>query len=137
MAYVQQDPVLISASLRDNLLWAAPNASDPALVTALEAASARFALELPQGLDTLLGDGGRALSGGERQRLMLARALLRNPALLILDQATSALDAENEAQIAEALLRLKDRMAVVVIGHHGNLPALATHRIELETGRVD
>lgn len=134
VAYVQQDPVLLSATLRDNLRWAAPAADDQALRTALEAASASFALDLPQGLDTLLGDGGRQLSGGERQRLMLARALLRDPALLILDEATSALDAENEARIAEALLGLKTRMAVVVIGHRGVLPALADHEIRLEGG---
>lgn len=135
VAYVQQDPVLLSASLRDNLRWAAPESSDAQLSAALEAASAGFALQLPQGLDTQLGDGGRTLSGGERQRLMLARALLREPALLILDEATSALDAENEAQIAEALLRLKTRMAVVVIGHRGALPLLADHTIQLERGR--
>ena len=135
VAYVQQDPVLLSASLRDNLRWAAPDASDAQLHSALEAASAGFAAALPQGLDTLLGDGGRALSGGERQRLMLARALLRDPALLILDEATSALDAENEAAIAEALVRLKERMTVVVIGHRGALPLLADHTIRLEQGR--
>ena len=66
---------------------------------------------------------------------MLARALLREPALLILDEATSALDAENEAQIAMALRGLKNRMAVVIIGHHGTLPALADHTIQLERGR--
>lgn len=135
VAYVQQDPVMLSASLRENLRWAAPAASDEQLRTALEAASAGFALTLPQGLDTMLGDGGRQLSGGERQRLMLARALLRDPALLILDEATSALDAENEAQIAAALLRLKTRMAVVVIGHRGALPLLADHTVRLERGR--
>ena len=138
VAYVQQDPVLLSASLRDNLRWAAPEADDTALTAALQAASADFALELPQGLDTPLGDGGRQLSGGERQRLMLARALLRDPALLILDEATSALDTENEARIAEALLALKDRMAVVVIGHRGILTELADQRIPLEHGkRID
>ncbi len=135
VAYVQQDPVLLSASLRDNLLWAQPDANDGELCEALLAASADFALHLPGGLDAMLGDGGRTLSGGERQRLMLARALLRDPALLILDEATSALDAENEAQIAAALLRLKARMAVVVIGHHGSLPALADYTIQLERGR--
>jgi ATP-binding cassette subfamily C protein len=135
VAYVQQDPVLLSASLRDNLRWAAPDASDAQLQDALKAASAQFSLALPGGLDAQLGDGGRSLSGGERQRLMLARALLRDPALLILDEATSALDAENEDQIAEALVRLKSRMAVVVIGHRGALPLLADHTIRLEQGR--
>ncbi|MFM5952812.1 MAG: ATP-binding cassette domain-containing protein [Novosphingobium sp.] len=135
VAYVQQDPVLLAASLRDNLRWAAPEATDPQLVAVLEAASARFALALPDGLDTLLGDGGRQLSGGERQRLMLARALLRDPFLLILDEATSALDAENEAQIAAALNRLGTRMAILIIAHRGALTALADHQIRLESGR--
>lgn len=135
VAYVQQDPVLLSASLRDNLCWAAPDASDAELETALRAASAEFALSLPKGLDTHLGDGGRFLSGGERQRLMLARALLRDPALLILDEATSALDAENEAQIAAALTKLGQRMAVVVIAHRGALTELADHEIRLDSGR--
>jgi ATP-binding cassette subfamily C protein len=136
VAYVQQDPVLLSATVRDNLRWAAPEANDTQLGTALNAAAAGFALDLPRGLDTMLGDGGRQLSGGERQRLMLARALLRDPALLILDEATSALDATNEVRIGEALLGLKDRMAIVVIGHRGALVALADLEIRLENGRL-
>ena len=136
VAYVQQDPVLLAATLRENLRWAAPEADDAALEQALRAASADFALALPRGLDTELGDGGRQLSGGERQRLMLARALLRETALLILDEATSALDRSNEAQIAEALTGLKDRMAVVVIGHRGALVALADREIRLENGSL-
>ena len=136
VAYVQQDPVLLAASLRENLCWAAPDADDARLTAALRAASAGFALDLPQGLDTRLGDGGRQLSGGERQRLMLARALLRDPALLILDEATSALDAGNEAQIAAALGQLRERMAVIVIGHRGALVDLADREIRLDGGRL-
>lgn len=136
VAYVQQDPVLLSATLRDNLRWAAPEADDARLAEALRAASAGFALDLPEGLDTQLGDGGRQLSGGERQRLMLARALLRNPALLILDEATSALDAGNEAQIAAALAPLREKMAVIVIGHRGRLVELADREIRLDGGKL-
>lgn len=137
VAYVEQDPVLLSASVRDNLLWAAPEASEQHLWTALEnAAAADLVRGLPQGLDTLLGDGGRRLSGGERQRLMLARALLRGPQLLILDEATSALDPANEAAIAEALQRLRGRLTVVLICHRGALLALADRVVRLEAGRV-
>lgn len=136
VAYVQQDPVLISASLRDNLRWSAPDADDAQIAAALKSSAADFALSLPQGLDTMLGDGGRPLSGGERQRLMLARALLRRPALLILDEATSALDAESEEQIAGALRELGKDMAIVVISHRGRLSDFAEQEFRLEKGRL-
>ena len=136
VAYVQQDPVLLAASVRDNLLWAAAGASEAALRGALEDAAATFVWDLPEGLDTRVGDGARMLSGGERQRLVLARALLRRPALLILDEATSALDADNEAQIAAALTRLKGRMAVLVIAHRGALTDLADRTYTLAGGKL-
>ena len=136
VAYVHQQPVLLAASLRDNLRWAAPQASDAALESALRSAAAEFALALPQGLDTLLGDGGRVLSGGERQRIALARALLRQPALLILDEATSALDAESEAQIATALARLKGQLTVLIIAHRGVLTELADRHYRLADGKL-
>ncbi len=136
VAYVHQQPVLLAASLRDNLRWAAPGASDAALETALRSAAAEFALALPQGLGTMLGDGGRVLSGGERQRIALARALLREPALLILDEATSALDAESEAQVAAALLRLKGQLTILIIAHRGVLTDLADQHYRLEGGKL-
>ncbi len=137
VAYIDQDPLLVAASLRDNLRWAAPAASDAQVWAALEdAAAADFVRGLPEGLDTRLGDGGRRLSGGERQRLMLARALLRDPQLLILDEATSALDADNEAAIAAALGRLRGRMTIVLIAHRGAPLDLADQVIRLESGRV-
>jgi ATP-binding cassette subfamily C protein len=137
VAYIDQDPLLLAASLRDNLYWAAPAANDAQVWAALEdAAAADFVRGLPEGLNTRLGDGGRRLSGGERQRLMLARALLRDPQLLILDEATSALDADNEAAIAAALGRLRGRMTIVLIAHRGALLDLADQVIRLESGRV-
>jgi ATP-binding cassette subfamily C protein len=136
VAYVHQEPVLLAASLRDNLRWAVPEASDAALETALRAAAAEFAFALPQGLETLLGDGGRTLSGGERQRLMLARALLRRPALLILDEATSALDPANEGLIVQALERLKGTLTVLVIAHRGALAEVADQTYTLANGRL-
>ena len=136
VAYVHQEPVLLAASLRDNLRWAAPTASDAQLEAALRAAAAEFALALPQALNTQLGDGGRTLSGGERQRLMLARALLRKPALLILDEATSALDQANEALIVQALERLKGSLTILVIAHRGALSALADRTYRLEAGHL-
>ena len=136
VAYVQQEPVLLSASLRENLLWADPSANNPRLEAALTAASAGFVDDWPEGLDTSIGEGGRRLSGGERQRIMLARALLRDPALLILDEATNALDAVNDAAIAAALSGLKGRLAMVIIGHSGALTGLADRIIELDAGRI-
>lgn len=136
VAYVQQDPMVISASLRDNLRWAAPQADDRELSQALHAAAAGFTLDLPLGLDTMLGDGGRQLSGGERQRLMLARALLRDPAVLILDEATSALDQENEKQIGSALRELAKDKAIIIIGHCGRLLDMAEKEVSLENGRL-
>jgi len=137
VAYIDQDPLLLAATLRDNLRWASPGADDARLWQALEqAAAAVFVRSLPQGLDTPLGEGGRQISGGERQRLTLARALLRDPQLLILDEATSALDAENEAAIAAALERLRGRMTIVMIAHRGALLDLADREIRLEAGRL-
>ncbi|WP_158241526.1 ATP-binding cassette domain-containing protein [Novosphingobium sp. TH158] len=136
VAYVQQEPVLFDASLRENLLWAAPDADEGALRACLSRGAADFVLDLPDGLDTRMGPGGRQLSGGERQRIVLARALLRDPALLILDEATSALDRENEARIVEAIAALKGKVTVVIIGHGGRLAELADQTVRLENGRV-
>ncbi len=80
--------------------------------------------------------GGGQLSGGERQRIVLARALLRGPELLILDEATSALDADNERAIAEAVLRLRGRTTILIIGHRGTLSALADLIVTLEDGNL-
>ncbi len=136
VAYVQQEQVLLAASVRENLAWGAPGASEAAMLDALTGASAQFVLELPEALDTRVGDGGRVLSGGERQRLMLARALLRQPALLILDEAASALDSENEAAIAAAIAALRGSITVLIIGHRGALAEIADRTVRLENGRI-
>lgn len=136
VAYVHQRPVMLTGSLRDNLTWGRAGFDDAALAAALKAAAAQFALELPQGLDTPLGDGGRVLSGGEQQRIALARALLGEPDLLILDEATSALDPASEAQVAGAISGLKGKVTMLVIAHRGQLTELADRTYQLEQGRL-
>jgi len=136
VAYVQQEAVLFAGSVRDNLLWARPEAGEPELTRALERAAARFAFELPGGIDCDLGEGGRQLSGGERQRIALARALLREPRLLILDEATSAIDAAAEQEVAAAVEQLKGTLTIVIIGHRGLLTELADRQVVLAGGRI-
>jgi ATP-binding cassette, subfamily C, bacterial len=118
IGYVPQETFLFHDSVRENLLWARPDATEDDLWCALDsAAAADFVTALPKGLDTLVGDRGILISGGERQRLALARALLRRPTLLILDEATSSLDSENEARIQGALERLRERITIVIVTH--------------------
>ncbi|MDF8332995.1 ABC transporter ATP-binding protein [Novosphingobium cyanobacteriorum] len=136
VAYVQQEPLLFHTSIRENLLWARPDASEAELHAALADAAAQFVHALPQGLDTLVGDRGAWLSGGERQRIALARALLRRPALLILDEPTSALDAENEALIAAALQGLRGKLTILLIAHRGALAEVADRVVVLSRGIV-
>ncbi|TMM48288.1 ATP-binding cassette domain-containing protein [Qipengyuania marisflavi] len=136
VAYVQQEPVLLAGSVRGNLLWAMPDADEPALQRALEQAHAGFVHDLPGGLDCDLGEAARALSGGEKQRIALARALLRQPDLLILDEATSALDPAAEAEIARAIAGLAGQCTVLVIGHRGAVAQIDGRRIMLEGGRL-
>jgi ATP-binding cassette subfamily C protein len=118
IGYVPQDAFLFHDTVRANLRWAKPDASEEQLWRALGLAQAEaFVKQLPAGLDTVLGDRGVLISGGERQRLSLARALLREPALLVLDEATSALDSENEARIHDALAELQHTVTIVIITH--------------------
>jgi ATP-binding cassette subfamily C protein len=118
LGYVPQDTFLFHDSVRRNLLWAKPDATEPELWKALQFAAAdTFVANLPDGLDTVLGDRGMLVSGGERQRLSLARALLRKPTLLILDEATSSLDSENELRVQRAVEQLHRQMTIVIITH--------------------
>lgn len=136
VAYVQQDTILFNASIRDNLLWARAGATDDDLFAALDMAAASFVRDLPQGLGTMIGDNGLRLSGGERQRLCLARALLRDPALLILDEATSALDSASERAIRTAIRNLRGQVTCILIGHRSALLSEADMQVEMEQGRV-
>lgn len=137
VAYVPQDPQLVHETIRANLLRAQPEAPQEELWRALRlAAAADFVAALPDGLDTIVGDGGARLSGGERQRIVLARALLREPELLVLDEATGQLDAAAERTVAASLRSLRGRMTIVAVTHRPALLEAADHIVLLEAGRV-
>jgi ATP-binding cassette, subfamily C, bacterial len=137
IGYVAQDTFLFNDTVRANLLWARPGADSEEVWRALKLAAAeRFVSDLPEGLETVLGDRGVRLSGGERQRLALARALLRDPSLLILDEATSALDSENERRIQEAIEGLHGCMTILVITHRLSAIRGADNIHVLESGRL-
>ena len=118
IGYVPQDTFLFNDTARANLLWAKPDAKEEEINQSLKfAAAEEFISGLPKGLETILGDRGVLVSGGERQRIALARALLRNPSLLILDEATSSLDSENEKRIQNAIEKLHGQITILVISH--------------------
>ncbi len=137
VSYVPQDVFLFHDTIRENLLWGNVSASSEALNEALNKAAAEFVFQLPDGLDTVVGDNGLRLSGGERQRLALARALLRQPSLLILDEATSALDMENEARVMSAIANLRGNLTVLLIGHRLSALDQADQVVTLSHGKVD
>jgi ATP-binding cassette subfamily C protein len=135
VAYIAQDPVLFNESVRQNLLWANPR-DDGAIARALAVAGADRVIEqLPGGLDTVVGERGSLISGGERQRLALARALLRAPAILILDEATNAIDVAGEAEILMRLRALSPRPAVVMIAHRRESLRFCDRVLHLAKGR--
>ena len=137
VACVPQDPSLPHDSIRANLLWAQPEAKESEIWRALRLAAAdEVVAALPHGLDTVTGDRGARLSGGERQRIALARALLRRPALLVLDEATGQLDSESEERILQALRGLRGRMTIVVVAHRAAVLRSADRIVVLDSGRV-
>lgn len=131
VGYLAQEPMLFHGTIRENLLFARPSATDAQLDAALSGAACDFVVQLPQRIDAPVGDRGVLLSGGERQRLALARALLREPDLLVLDEATSALDAETEARILQTVRALRGRCTVVFCTHREAVRAVADQVIEI------
>ncbi len=137
VAYVPQDPFLFHGTVRSNLSWAEPAASEEAQWAALRLARAEdFVRRLPQGLDTLIGERGATLSGGERQRIALARALIRRPRLLALDEATNAVDTTLERAIFAGLAGLESKPTIIVVAHREETLALCDRVIQMEAGRL-
>jgi ATP-binding cassette subfamily B protein len=134
---VQQEPVLFSESIAANLHYGRPDADEAAMWQALEhAEAATFVRALPQGLQTPVGERGVQLSGGQKQRIAIARALLRDPRILILDEATSALDAETEHHLQRALDRLMQGRTVLLIAHRLSTVRRADQVLVVQAGRV-
>ncbi|MBT6588544.1 MAG: ATP-binding cassette domain-containing protein [Rhodospirillaceae bacterium] len=134
---VPQDPVIFAANARENIRYSRPDADDDQLRAAADAANALgFIDELPDGLDTFLGERGVRLSGGQRQRLSIARAILANPPILLLDEATSSLDAESERAVQNALDGLMADRTTIVIAHRLATVLKADRIIVMENGTV-
>ena len=134
---VLQEPYLFHGTIADNIRYGEPDASEREIITAAKAANAHdFVVSFPDGYDTMVGERGQSLSGGERQRISIARAILHNPRLLILDEATSSVDTETEKQIQQALDRLVEGRTTFAIAHRLSTLQAADRLIVLEKGRV-
>ncbi len=135
VAYVPQETVLLAGTLRDNLVWSVhARHRRRRLLRGARTCCGSVRHELPDGLDSLLGDRGVRLSGGERQRVAIARALLRQPALLVLDEATSSLDDDTEAAVLDTIGGLVPAMTVLVIAHRRTTLDMAQHVVRIEAG---
>jgi subfamily B ATP-binding cassette protein MsbA len=137
MGIVSQDTILFNDTIRNNIAMGRENATEEQIIAAAKVANAHdFILETENGYDTNIGDRGMKLSGGQRQRLSIARAVLKNPEILILDEATSALDTESEKLVQEALTSLLEGRTSVVIAHRLSTIHNADHIIVIDEGRI-
>ena len=137
ISQIFQDAYLFHGSIADNIRIGKPDASDAQVLEAGRQAGVTEIIErLPQGLETLVGEGGARLSGGERQRISIARALIKDAPILLVDEATAALDAENQAAIADALVRLRGTRTLIVIAHQLSTVAMADQIVVLDQGRI-
>ena len=134
---ISQDPFLLSAMVRENIAFGVLDATDEQVLRAAAAAQAHeFVEELPQGYDTVIGERGITLSGGQRQRLAIARALVIDPRILILDDATASVDATTEAKIRTGLAEAMRGRTTIIIAHRLSTIALADEVVVLDHGRI-
>lgn len=137
IAYVSQEPVLFATSIRENISYGHPDASEEDIRRAADLANAtKFIEDFPLGFDTYVGEKGVALSGGQKQRIAIARALLKNPKILVLDEATSALDAASENLVQDAISKIVHGRTVVTIAHRLSTIQEADTILLLEDGKV-
>ena len=134
---VTQDSILFNESIKNNLLIGKPDATDEEIIEALKIANAYdFVTALPNGMDTNIGDAGGKLSGGQKQRLSIARAVLKNPPIMILDEATSALDTESEKLVQDALEKMMQNRTSIVIAHRLSTIQKADNIIVMQKGEI-
>jgi ATP-binding cassette subfamily C protein len=137
IGYVPQDALLMHDSIAVNVTLGDPEIPAADVVAALRAAGAQeFVSALPNGIDTVVGERGLRLSGGQRQRIALARALVRKPALLILDEATTALDPDTEAGICETFRQLRGAVTILAICHQSSLIEIADSVYRVDDGAI-
>jgi ATP-binding cassette subfamily C protein len=137
VSYVSQDPFLFHDTIRRNLSWVNPQAAEEDLWAALTIAGAEVLVRrMKGGLDTMVGERGTLISGGERQRIALARAIVRKPRLLVLDEATSAIDIAGERNVIDRVLTIRPRPTIVMIAHRGESLALCDRVLRLEAGHL-
>ena len=136
LAMAFEDATLFSASIRDNVLLGNPDASEDDLQQALAIAQAQFAYDLPEGLETKIGEEGLSLSGGQRQRLALARAVAAKPAVLVLDDPLSALDVDTEAMVEDALRTVLKATTALIVAHRPSTVQLADKVALMQDGRI-
>ena len=137
IALVTQDPFLFSETIRENILHGAKALSENELEQVLDAANCKDVVDkLPQGLDTLLSEGGASISSGERQLISIARAFARNPELIILDEATSYIDSQTEQKIQKALVNLMTGRTAIIIAHRLSTARLANQILVMKKGRI-
>jgi ABC-type multidrug transport system fused ATPase/permease subunit len=137
MSIVPQDVILFGGTIRENIAYGKPNASEEEILIAAKQANAyNFIESFPEKFETIVGERGIKLSGGQRQRIAIARALLKNPSILILDEATSSLDSESEKLVQEALEILMEGRTSIIIAHRLSTIRSADQILVLDNGEI-